>query len=79
VRMSRSNIRRRYNCDKIHSRKARTPEETALLEKRGGDILVLELQGVRRVTSLSVGGWRSEADVRSYPKADIRPSEWHVR
>jgi MFS superfamily sulfate permease-like transporter len=46
VRMSRSNIRRRYNCDKIHSRKARTPEEAALLEKRGGDILVLELQGV---------------------------------
>ncbi|MGA7018994.1 MAG: SulP family inorganic anion transporter, partial [Pseudolabrys sp.] len=40
VRMSRSNIRRRYNCDKIHSRKARTPEEAALLEKRGGDILV---------------------------------------
>jgi SulP family sulfate permease len=46
ARMSRSNIRRHYNCDKIHSRKARTPEETALLEKRGGDILVLELQGV---------------------------------
>jgi sulfate permease, SulP family len=46
VRMSRSNIRRRYNCDKIHSRKARTPEEAALLEKHGGDILVLELQGV---------------------------------
>jgi MFS superfamily sulfate permease-like transporter len=46
VRMSRSNIRRRYNCDKVHSRKARTPEEAALLEKRGGDILGLELQGV---------------------------------
>ncbi len=46
VRMSRSNIRRRYSCDKIHSRKARTPEEAALLEKRGGDILGLELQGV---------------------------------
>ena len=46
VRMSRSNIRRRYNCDKVHSRKARTPEETTLLEKRGGDILGLELQGV---------------------------------
>ena len=46
VRMSRSNIRRRYNCDKIHSRKARTSEEAALLEKHGGDILVLELQGV---------------------------------
>ena len=46
VRMSRSNIRRRYNCDKVHSRKARTPEEATLLEKRGGDILGLELQGV---------------------------------
>jgi MFS superfamily sulfate permease-like transporter len=46
VRMSRSNIRRRYNCDKVHSRKARTPEEVALLEKRGEDILGLELQGV---------------------------------
>jgi sulfate permease, SulP family len=46
VRMSRSNIRRRYQCDKIHSRKARTPEEAALLEKRGQAILVLELQGV---------------------------------
>lgn len=46
VRMSRSNARRRYTCEKIHSRKARTPEQTALLEKRGGEILVLELQGV---------------------------------
>jgi CRP-like cAMP-binding protein/anti-anti-sigma regulatory factor len=46
VRMSRSNIRRRYSCDKVHSRKARTPEEATLLEKRGGDILGLELQGV---------------------------------
>jgi sulfate permease, SulP family len=46
LRMSRSNVRRRYTCDKIHSRTARTPEEAALLEKRGGDILVLELQGV---------------------------------
>jgi MFS superfamily sulfate permease-like transporter len=46
MRISRSNIRRRYSCDKIHSRKARTSEEAALLEKRGGDIRVLELQGV---------------------------------
>ena len=46
VRISRSNIRRRYACDKIRSRKARTSEEAALLEKRGGDIRVLELQGV---------------------------------
>jgi SulP family sulfate permease len=46
VRMSRSNIRRMYRCDTIHSRKARAPEEAALLEKRGSDIFVLELQGV---------------------------------
>jgi sulfate permease, SulP family len=46
VRISRSNIRRRYGCDKIRSRKARTSEEAALLEKRGGDIRVFELQGV---------------------------------
>ena len=46
VRMSRSNVRRRYTCEKIHSRKARTPEQMALLEKRGEEILVLELQGV---------------------------------
>jgi SulP family sulfate permease len=46
VRMSRSNIRRSYRCDNIHSRKTRTPAEFALLEKHGGDILVLELQGV---------------------------------
>jgi CRP-like cAMP-binding protein/anti-anti-sigma regulatory factor len=46
VRMSRSNIRRSYSCDKIHSRKTRTSEEAALLEKQGGDIRVLELQGV---------------------------------
>jgi SulP family sulfate permease len=36
VRMSRSNIRRRYNCDQVHSRKARTPEEATLLEKLQG-------------------------------------------
>lgn len=46
VRMSRSNIRRSYCCDNIHSRKTRTLEELALLEKHGADILVLELQGV---------------------------------
>jgi sulfate permease, SulP family len=46
VRMSRSNIRRSYRCDKIHSRKTRTLAEFALLEKHGVDILVLELQGV---------------------------------
>jgi MFS superfamily sulfate permease-like transporter len=46
VRMSHSNIRRMYRCDTIHSRKVRETEEAALLEKRGSDILVLELQGV---------------------------------
>jgi len=46
VRMSGSNIRRRYDCGTIRSRKGRTPQEAALLEKRGKDILVFELQGV---------------------------------
>ncbi len=45
VRMSCSNIRRMYRCDTIHSRKARAPEEAALLEQLGSNILVLELQG----------------------------------
>jgi MFS superfamily sulfate permease-like transporter len=45
VRMSRSNIRRAYRCDTIHSRRARTPDEIAALERGGGAILVLELQG----------------------------------
>jgi MFS superfamily sulfate permease-like transporter len=46
VRMSRSNIRRSYRCNTVHSRKTRTLAEFALLEKHGVDILVLELQGV---------------------------------
>ena len=46
VRMSHSNIRRMYRCDSIHSRKVRTPEESAMLEQRGAGIVVLELQGV---------------------------------
>jgi len=46
VRMSRSNIRRKYRCNNIHSRKTRKPSEIALLETHGADILVLELQGV---------------------------------
>jgi MFS superfamily sulfate permease-like transporter len=45
VRMSRSNIRRAYRCDTIHSRRARRPDDIAVLERRGGEILVLELQG----------------------------------
>lgn len=46
ARMSHSNIRRQYRCDSVHSRKVRAPEEAALLEKSGAEILVLELQGV---------------------------------
>ena len=47
ARMSRSNILRSlYRCDTIRSRKARAQQQTAVLEKLGGQILVLELQGV---------------------------------
>ncbi|MCW5694443.1 MAG: SLC26A/SulP transporter family protein [Pseudolabrys sp.] len=46
ARMSHSNIRRTYRCDTVHSRKVRTPDQTALLERRGAAIAVLELQGV---------------------------------
>lgn len=69
VRMSRSNIRRRYRCNDIHSRKTRPPDEIALLEKHGAEILVLELQGVLffgsaemlsdEVESASIGGTRT--------------------
>lgn len=45
VRMSRSNIRRQYRCDTLHSRKARSRDEAALLDRRGETILVMELQG----------------------------------
>jgi MFS superfamily sulfate permease-like transporter len=45
VRMSRSNIRRKYRCHTIHSRRARAPREAAFLEQNGRRILVLELQG----------------------------------
>jgi sulfate permease, SulP family len=46
ARMSRSNIRRSYRCDVIRSRKARGQQQTALLERLGAEIVVLELQGV---------------------------------
>jgi sulfate permease, SulP family len=45
VRMSRSVVRRMYRCDAIRSRKSRTAQETQTLERRGGAILVMELQG----------------------------------
>ncbi len=35
LRMSRSNIRRMYRCDSVHSRKARTPAQAAVLEREG--------------------------------------------
>lgn len=46
ARVSRSNIRRLYRCDTIRSRKARGQQQTALLDRLGARILVLELQGV---------------------------------
>ena len=46
ARMSRSNLRRVYRCDTIHSRKARGRRQAALLEEAGARIVVLELQGV---------------------------------
>jgi SulP family sulfate permease len=45
MRMSRSNIRRLYRCDGVRSRKTRDAGEMALLEAKGGSILVVELQG----------------------------------
>jgi sulfate permease, SulP family len=81
VRMSRSNIRRSYRCDNIHSRQTRTPVELALLEKHGVDILVLELQGVLffgsaemlsdQVERASVGGTRTVVlDMRRVTEID---------
>jgi anti-anti-sigma regulatory factor len=46
ARVSRSNIRRSYRGDTVRSRKARGQQQSALLEKLGAQILVLELQGV---------------------------------
>ena len=45
VRMSRSTVRRLYRGDIMHSRKARTSAEMETLERNGGAILVMELQG----------------------------------
>ncbi len=45
LRMSRSNIRRIYRCDAIHSRKSRTAREMEVLERKGGGILAMELEG----------------------------------
>jgi MFS superfamily sulfate permease-like transporter/CRP-like cAMP-binding protein len=45
VRMSRSNIRRTYRCDGVHSRKSRTAQEMEVLEHKGMAILAMELEG----------------------------------
>ncbi len=45
VHMSRSVVRRSYRGDAVHSRKSRTAPERQFLERAGGAILVMELQG----------------------------------
>ena len=45
VRMGGSNIRRLYRCDVVRSRKSRDAGEVAVLEAKGGSILVVELHG----------------------------------
>jgi MFS superfamily sulfate permease-like transporter len=45
ARMSRSNIRRMYRCDAIHSRRLRPAQEMDALETLGRAILVMELDG----------------------------------
>lgn len=81
ARMSRSNIRRAYRCDTIHSRRARTPAEIAVLERTGGAILVLELQGPlffgtaemlsREIDTLAASDTRSVIlDIRRVPEID---------
>ena len=45
VRMSRSIVRRSYRCYAISSRRSRDSKEMHALERHGGSILVMELQG----------------------------------
>ena len=45
VRMSRSNIRKLYRCDKVRSRRYRDAAELAVLHAAGASVLVIELQG----------------------------------
>jgi sulfate permease, SulP family len=45
IRMSRSNIRRLYRCNTVHSRRSRDPAEMEVLQVRGASVLVIELQG----------------------------------
>jgi anti-anti-sigma factor len=44
-RMSKSAVRRAYRGDIVHSRKTRDPLQMEVLQKHGGAILVLELEG----------------------------------
>src|SRR5262245_4605432 len=44
-RMSRSPVRRAYHGDVLHSRRTRAPRMMELLQARGHEILVLELEG----------------------------------
>ena len=44
-RMSRSLVRRTYCCDTIHSRRVRDPRQRQILNERGRQIQVLELEG----------------------------------
>lgn len=43
--MSRSIVRRTYRCDAVHSRKSRPAPEREFLERAGGAVLVMDLQG----------------------------------
>lgn len=45
LRMSRSVIRRIYRCEGVHSRRTRRPQQAALINRHGGKILVIELEG----------------------------------
>lgn len=45
LRMSRSVIRRAYRCDGVHSRRTRTLQQAAFINRNGGRILIMELEG----------------------------------
>jgi SulP family sulfate permease len=45
LKMSRSAVRRAYRGDAIHSRRTRDPRHMEVVLRRGGSILVLELEG----------------------------------
>lgn len=68
LRMSRSNIRRTYRCDAVHSRKSRTAEEMELLERRGGAILAMQLDGALFFGSAE----RLASEIEAAIKSDTR-------